>query len=189
MPIFLNIWLPTSRLKKEDIKEVSVWIKIHDVPIATYSDVGLSMLATKLGNPKMLDTYTNSMCSDAWGRSSYARMLVEVSAVHEFKNELTIAIPSMDGDDYTKETMRVEYEWRPPRCSHCCVFGHNSDMCPSHVVVSKAGKVDDQGFTEVKGKKKVARRQGFSVQKQNTKFVYKPVSKPTDNMEKTESAK
>nr|GEZ63492.1 zinc knuckle CX2CX4HX4C [Tanacetum cinerariifolium] len=29
---------------------------------------------------------------------------------------VTISIPSLTGDDFIKETIRVEYEWRPPSC-------------------------------------------------------------------------
>lgn len=79
-PIFLNVWSPMAKLVKEDIRKVVVWVKIHDVPIAAYTDDGLSMIATKLGSPKLLETYTSNMCTDAWGRSSYARALIEISA-------------------------------------------------------------------------------------------------------------
>lgn len=68
------------------------------------------MLASKFGIPKHLDTFTSSMCLDAWGRSSYAHALIEISALNDFKNELTIAITDLDKDGYIKETVTVEYE-------------------------------------------------------------------------------
>ncbi|GKD31177.1 hypothetical protein Tco_1241955 [Tanacetum coccineum] len=43
-------------------------------------------------------------------------------------------LPSLTGDDFTKETIRVEYEWRPPRCAECKIFGHVHDHCPKKVV-------------------------------------------------------
>jgi hypothetical protein len=60
-PIFLNVWSPASKLKKEDIQQVAVWVKFHDVPLAAYSDDGLSMMAKKVGKPKLLDTYRDDV--------------------------------------------------------------------------------------------------------------------------------
>ncbi|GJX54786.1 hypothetical protein Tco_0283155 [Tanacetum coccineum] len=47
---------------------------------------------------------------------------------------VTIGIPSLTGDDFTKETIYVEYEWRPPRCDTCKIFGHVHDSYPKKVV-------------------------------------------------------
>lgn len=52
-PILLNKWTTSTQLKKEEMKRVAVWIKLHDVPIATYTDDGLSMLVSKIGTPKL----------------------------------------------------------------------------------------------------------------------------------------
>ncbi|GKB25152.1 hypothetical protein Tco_0864553, partial [Tanacetum coccineum] len=43
-----------------------------------FSEDGLSAIATKLGTPLMLDSYTSDMCIQSWGRSSYARAMIEV---------------------------------------------------------------------------------------------------------------
>ncbi|GKE32607.1 zinc knuckle CX2CX4HX4C containing protein, partial [Tanacetum coccineum] len=45
-----------------------------------------------------------------------------------------IGIPSLTGDDFTKETIRVEYEWRPLWCDLCKIFGHVHNHCPKKVV-------------------------------------------------------
>nr|GEW28334.1 hypothetical protein [Tanacetum cinerariifolium] len=39
-----------------------------------------------------------------------------------------------DDNDITREKPRVEYEWRPPRCDECKIFGHVHDECPKKVV-------------------------------------------------------
>nr|GEX07086.1 hypothetical protein [Tanacetum cinerariifolium] len=41
-----------------------------------------------------------------------------------------IGVPSLTGEDFTKKTIRVEYEWRLPRCDICKIFGHVHDQCP-----------------------------------------------------------
>ncbi|GKC63713.1 zinc finger, CCHC-type containing protein, partial [Tanacetum coccineum] len=48
----------------------------------------------------------------------------------------------MKGNGYTKETIHVEYEWKPPRCSTCLIFGHSFDDCPKSPkrVVNKMDK-------------------------------------------------
>ncbi|GJX17206.1 arginine--tRNA ligase, chloroplastic/mitochondrial [Tanacetum coccineum] len=47
---------------------------------------------------------------------------------------VTIVIPSLTGDDFIKETIRIEYEWRPPRCDICKIFFHVHDYYPKKVV-------------------------------------------------------
>ncbi|XP_022030840.1 uncharacterized protein LOC110931769 [Helianthus annuus] len=194
-PLFLNTWTPTTKLEKKEVKKVQVWVKIHEVPIAAYTEDGLSLIATTIGEPKMLDSFTTSMCTDSWGRSSYARALVEILADKEFREEITMAIPEPEGEGFIKETMYVEYEWSPHRCPTCCVFGHAVDTCPKRTVkivrkdvpnrniqkntqIKKVPVVDQDGYTEVHGKK-VARKMGIPVNKQKSKFEYRPVvSKP-----------
>ncbi|XP_022003028.1 uncharacterized protein LOC110900448 [Helianthus annuus] len=194
-PLFLNTWTPTTKLEKKEVKKVQVWVKIHEVPIAAYTEDGLSLIATTIGEPKMLDSFTTSMCTDSWGRSSYARALVEISADKEFREEITMAIPEPEGEGFIKETMYVEYEWSPHRCPTCCVLGHSVEMCPKSPMknvrqdvpnrniqknrqIKKVPNVDRDGYTEVHGKK-VARKVGILVNKQKNKFEYRPVaSKP-----------
>ncbi|KAF5809887.1 hypothetical protein HanXRQr2_Chr04g0162741 [Helianthus annuus] len=180
-PMFLNLWSPINTLKKEEVKKVAVWVKLHDVPLVAYSDDGLSMLASKIGSPVRLDSYTIDMCNDAWGRSSYARALIEISADQDLKETLTMAIPELDGNKYVTETIRVEYEWEPPRCAHCCVFGHDSEGCPKRIgstskPPTNKPKVDKDGFSEVTVKKS-ANKNGFQVNNQKPKFEYRPVDR------------
>ncbi|GJY29596.1 RNA-directed DNA polymerase, eukaryota, reverse transcriptase zinc-binding domain protein [Tanacetum coccineum] len=54
------------------------------------------------------------------------------------------------------ETIEVEYEWKPPRCSTCCIFDHTNDQCPKLVKEVKAfpvTHVDEEGFVTVNRKK------------------------------------
>nr|GFA55987.1 zinc knuckle CX2CX4HX4C [Tanacetum cinerariifolium] len=60
-----------------------------------------------------------------------------VEEVSEFI-DLEILIHNIDDvanlwDDFTTETIRVEYEWKPPRCYLCKIFGHVHDHCPNKV--------------------------------------------------------
>nr|GEX55639.1 NB-ARC domains-containing protein [Tanacetum cinerariifolium] len=143
--IILKKWSMNTRLLKEELTRISIWVKFHDVPIHVFEEDGISLIATFIGKPVMLDSYTSSMCNESWGRSSFAR------------------------DGFTKETIRIEYEWRPPRCDMCKIFGHVHDHCPkkmvspsivttSNVVISTVDKTND-GFQTV-GKKKKRKENG-----------------------------
>ncbi|GJR79144.1 zinc knuckle CX2CX4HX4C containing protein [Tanacetum coccineum] len=163
-PIILKKWSMDTRLLKEELTRIPIWVKLHDVPIQVFEEDGISLIATFIGKPIMLDSYTSSMCNDSWGRSSFARCLIEVNSEVDLVDVVTIGIPSLTGDDFIKETIRVEYEWRPPRCDICKIFGHVHDHCPkkvvspsivatSNVVTPTVEKIND-GFQTVGKKKK-----------------------------------
>ncbi|GKC36835.1 probable indole-3-pyruvate monooxygenase YUCCA10 [Tanacetum coccineum] len=95
---------------------------------------GLSVMATKLGNPIMLYSYTSSMCLQSWGRMDYARALIYVRVDRELKEDMVIAIPNVEDDGEVLHTVRVEYKWEPPRCGVCMVFGHDDMLCPKRPV-------------------------------------------------------
>ncbi|GJR90248.1 putative reverse transcriptase domain-containing protein [Tanacetum coccineum] len=129
-PILLSKWSPTLSLKKGEVNKVPVWVKLYKVPVLAYSGDGLSLIATQIGKPIMLDVFTSSMCVNSWGRISFARALIEVYADSVLKKEVVMAIESEEGDEYTREVIRVEYEWQPPHCVDCKCFGHDPNACP-----------------------------------------------------------
>ncbi|GJX27974.1 hypothetical protein Tco_0236053 [Tanacetum coccineum] len=107
-----------------------LWVKFHDVSLVAYiSDAytsdDLSFIATKIGTLMMLDSYMKSMCLESWGRSNYARILIEIDACDDFRDIRVTAVPNFEGTRYTKEIIHVEYEWKPPRCSACLIFDHS----------------------------------------------------------------
>ncbi|KAF5766700.1 hypothetical protein HanXRQr2_Chr15g0718541 [Helianthus annuus] len=180
VPIILKEWSPSIKMEKEDIKVVPVWVKMHDVPLAAFTEDGLSLVASMVGIPKMLDTYTASMCAESWGRSSYARALIEVQAGADLKKCVTVAIPSMDGSGYSKVQVKIEYDWEPLRCSSCCVFGHDDSSCPKNPQVTPSGDAEKKNddFQVVEGKKKKVNNQGIHMKNQKPKVVYRPVVNP-----------
>ncbi|GJV80180.1 probable methyltransferase PMT28 isoform X1 [Tanacetum coccineum] len=130
VPLILNVWSPDSDLFKAEIKKVPVWVKFHHVPIVAYSEVGLSLITTQVGKPIRLDAYMSNMCLHSWGRSAYARALIEVSVEDSPKEDLVIAIPHGKDKGHSLATIRIEYEWKPPRCPTCLIFDHTDDRCP-----------------------------------------------------------
>ncbi|GKD28415.1 zinc knuckle CX2CX4HX4C containing protein [Tanacetum coccineum] len=104
---------------------------MHDVPLASYTSDSLSMIATKLGKPMMLDSYTSNMCLDPCGRSSYAMAMIEINVNMDLVETLIVGVPKLEETGYTKETIRIEYEWKHPRCDNCSIFWHLTDTCPN----------------------------------------------------------
>ncbi|GJW75318.1 hypothetical protein Tco_0134688 [Tanacetum coccineum] len=94
---------------------------------------GLSAIATKLGTPLMLDSYTADMCMQSWGRSSYARAMIELRADVELKDNIVAAMPKITREGYYTCNISVEYEWKPPRCACCKIFGHVLEECLKNI--------------------------------------------------------
>ncbi|GKC64556.1 zinc knuckle CX2CX4HX4C containing protein [Tanacetum coccineum] len=139
-----------TSLFKEELTRIPVWVKIHDVPLQVFSEDGISLIATQIGKPIMLDSFTSSMCIDSWGRSSFARCLIEVKAGELLKDSITVGISLPDGLGFTKETVRVEYEWKSPRCEQCKIFGHAYDQCPKSATAIPIVDMTNDGFQTVR---------------------------------------
>nr|GEU51644.1 hypothetical protein [Tanacetum cinerariifolium] len=61
---------------------------------------GLSAITTKLGTPLMFDSYTFNMYIQSWGRSSYARALIEVRGDVELNDNIVVAMPKLVGEGF-----------------------------------------------------------------------------------------
>nr|GEY16683.1 hypothetical protein [Tanacetum cinerariifolium] len=68
----------------------------------SFIEDGLSAITTKLGTPSMLDSYTSDMCMQSWGRSSYARVMIELRADIELKDNILMAMPKITRDGHYK---------------------------------------------------------------------------------------
>ncbi|GJY28136.1 zinc knuckle CX2CX4HX4C containing protein [Tanacetum coccineum] len=82
-PIILKKWSMDTRLLKEELTRIPIWVKLHDVPIQVFEEDDISLIATFIGKHVMLDSYTSSMCNDSWGRSSFARCLIEAEKTND----------------------------------------------------------------------------------------------------------
>ncbi|GJV50422.1 nucleic acid-binding, OB-fold protein [Tanacetum coccineum] len=83
--------------------------------------------------------------------------------------KIVMVVPNLEGPGYSKETIHVEYEWEPPRCNTCLIFGHSIVDCPKAQkrVVNRVDKgkgrsfgADNEGFVEVKKKKSGGNNEG-----------------------------
>nr|GEU30618.1 hypothetical protein [Tanacetum cinerariifolium] len=107
----------------------------------------------------------------SWGKSTYARALIKVSAANELLDSLVIVIPIDKDNGHTLATIDVEYEWNPPPCATCKIFDHHSDKCPKLVKDLPVVNDADEGFVEVKKKKHKNKNKGETFQKVHTDKV------------------
>ncbi|GJU68813.1 zinc knuckle CX2CX4HX4C containing protein [Tanacetum coccineum] len=142
VPFILKVWLPNTLLKKDKVTNVPLWVKMHNVPIVAYSKVGLDLISAKVGKLMRLDAHTNFICLNSWGRSDYARVLVEVSADKPLVESVDIDIPREDGKGYITANVRIEFEWQPPRCGTCKIFDHLESVCPMNRAAGPSKKCD-----------------------------------------------
>nr|GFA86544.1 hypothetical protein [Tanacetum cinerariifolium] len=136
-PIILKKWHPDENRLKEDVCTIPVWVKLHGVPVIAFNEDALSAIATKLGTPIMLDSYTSDMCMKSLGSSSYARVMIKLRADVELKDNIVVAMPKITSEGHYTCNVRVEYEWKPPRCLSCKVFRYIHKECPKNTCVGE----------------------------------------------------
>ncbi|GJU00958.1 retrovirus-related pol polyprotein from transposon TNT 1-94 [Tanacetum coccineum] len=103
-------WTPNISLKLGVVTKVPVWVKLYNVLVVAYSEDGLSLIATQIGKPIMLDAFTSSMCVDSWGRISFARALIKIDVNLDLKKEVKMVIPDDedDGSGYISEVIVMD---------------------------------------------------------------------------------
>nr|GEX36061.1 ATPase, F1/V1/A1 complex, alpha/beta subunit, zinc knuckle CX2CX4HX4C [Tanacetum cinerariifolium] len=70
-----------------------------------FEEDDISLIAMFISKPVMIDSYTSSMCNASWSRSSFAWCLIELNSEADLVNAVTISIPSLSVDGFTKETI------------------------------------------------------------------------------------
>ncbi|GKD47904.1 primary amine oxidase-like protein [Tanacetum coccineum] len=161
-----DVWLPLDSVHEfsstEGIDSVlrDVWVKFHDVPLVAY-------------------TYRHQNC--------YARVLIEINACINFNDNLVMVVPNLEGNRYTKETIRIEYEWMPPRCSTCFVYGHSLVDCPKAVLKRVVNSID-KGNGQTSGLMvKVLLNNSFEALDVNNPIVEEVVTDSDDDVEPVEN--
>ncbi|GJZ69257.1 hypothetical protein Tco_0632807 [Tanacetum coccineum] len=140
-----------SSIEGLDAMLENVWVKLHGVPVTEFNEDGMSAIATKLA-------------------------MIELRANVDLKDNIMAAMPKITKEGYYTCNIRVEYEWKPPRCACCKVFCHVQEECPKNI-----------GTGETKNLKKTSQNpKGISVGQRMgfrpTKLVFQLVSKkPTAN--------
>ncbi|GJU19092.1 RNA-directed DNA polymerase, eukaryota, reverse transcriptase zinc-binding domain protein [Tanacetum coccineum] len=94
-----------------------------------WSTKGISAIASRLGNPLIMDQVTTQMCNSGNRRTGYARVMIKVEADIEVPDQVEIVYKNGDNMEIRRKIMKVEYDWKPPLCSFCLLFGHTDEKC------------------------------------------------------------
>nr|GEW16748.1 zinc knuckle CX2CX4HX4C [Tanacetum cinerariifolium] len=65
-----------------------------------------------------------------------------------------MGVPLIEDSGLSTKMVRIEYEWKPPRCDLCKIFGYVRAQCPKKIIVTPTVKKTNDGFQIVANKKK-----------------------------------
>nr|XP_043637821.1 receptor like protein kinase S.2-like [Erigeron canadensis] len=123
IPILLKRWQPSCWFEKPVPTKVSLWVNIYDMPAILWNYEIISHIVSVIGVPIAIDTYTTEMCEKKTDRAVFARILVEINADQEVPRFVEAEIMG------TIRRFRLEFNWIPPKCLHCKIFGHTFFEC------------------------------------------------------------
>ncbi|GKC21632.1 retrotransposon protein, putative, ty1-copia subclass [Tanacetum coccineum] len=112
----------------------------------------------------------------------YARVMIELRADVELKYNIIVAMPKITREGHYTCNVRVEYEWKPPRCSSCKVFGHIHEECPKNTGAGEKKIVMKPSLTS-RGVP-VGLKMGFKPQKEYQPVPKKPTASSSGNKKK-----
>ncbi|GJT23741.1 hypothetical protein Tco_0893678 [Tanacetum coccineum] len=130
----------------------------------------------------MIDSYTFDMCMQSWGRSSYARVMIELRADVELNDNIVVAMSKITKEGHYICIVRVEYEWKPPRCTSCMVFGHILEECLKNTCAGEKKTLKKPSQTS-RGVS-VGLKIGFNPQKEYRTIPKKPTASSSSNKKK-----
>ncbi|GJR48595.1 hypothetical protein Tco_1316698 [Tanacetum coccineum] len=90
----------------------------------------------------------------------------------------------MGGEGHYLETLEIEYDWWPPRCSKCKIFNHEDEYCPSLkkkaalILLDVMGRICATDSKQKGGNKAAKAKHGFRFSKPKNNLIYRLVSKP-----------
>nr|GFC03219.1 zinc knuckle CX2CX4HX4C [Tanacetum cinerariifolium] len=102
----INLNVDESTIPSDPIVQ-SMDINTNSTSYTEATENGVSLIATFIGKPVMLDLYSSFMCNESWGRSNFAQCLIEVKLEADIVDVVTIGIPSLYEDGFTKKTIGV----------------------------------------------------------------------------------
>lgn len=115
----INPWDPSIGNGCSTIKSVPVWLKFANIPLYSWSHLGINWLASRLGRLLCMDESTDKM-----ERIGYDKCMVEVVLDTELLNEFPAKL--LDGTD---QMVQVSYLWKPKICIICKEFGRLTTKC------------------------------------------------------------
>nr|GEX20905.1 zinc finger, CCHC-type [Tanacetum cinerariifolium] len=135
-------------------------------PISSTVDPKLELLVNGL-----LIWHMVSFSESGWLTLLLLTMFETLGADVELKYTIVVATPKLVLKGFYTFTIRVEYEWKPPRCACSKVFGRVQDECPKNIGLNVAENL--KKHSQAPRGVSVGPKMGFKLVKQ----VYRHVSK------------
>ena len=136
-PMMMKRWDTEIGFEKVEHDNLPIWVKFTKVPMKAWTVEGLSAIASSIGIPIIMDAMAAMICHNVVGRTEYSRILVEVDAKKEFKNQIELQYRDKNQTVKGTKIVMVEYDWKPVACSHCGVFGHEFKQCTKRVRIEE----------------------------------------------------
>ncbi|XP_074314348.1 uncharacterized protein LOC141649561 [Silene latifolia] len=117
-PMIVKAWDKDMEMNKDHVKSVPAWIKIHNLPVKFWGK-GLPKITKLVGKYVKCD-----MATEERMRLGYARVMVELQVDQHLPN----AISFRDENGGVLQ-VKIEYEWKPIKCTKCQGMGHDLENC------------------------------------------------------------
>ncbi|XP_071733554.1 uncharacterized protein [Rutidosis leptorrhynchoides] len=131
VPMFLKRWEPGMYLDRVEPIVLPLWVALIDLPFDLWNGKCISNIVSQIGKPIAMDKVTKERCIRQTGQAGYARVLVDINANEEIPDYIKAIYPSENGYPGKMIKIKLGYQWKPVRCSHCKVFGHDYGTCRS----------------------------------------------------------
>ncbi|KAF2563154.1 hypothetical protein F2Q70_00015110 [Brassica cretica] len=144
--LFVLPWTPEGSFNIPEISTLPVWANLKNVPDCCYSRLGISHVASGLGEPIL--THKPRLDPTSMGE---AKVLVEMELDRDFPK--LISLDDKQGNIFL---VNVEYTWIPSMCERCGNLGHKAKRCllPSTTAQVAAPSIDtcsEKHITEIEG--------------------------------------
>ncbi|GJR81336.1 hypothetical protein Tco_0152121 [Tanacetum coccineum] len=96
----------------------------------TQDDNGVVPNNSKTTSPNLNVNVPNGVDYDVWFPLASVYEVNNRMKNSLYSDRLVMDVPNLEENGYTKETIRIEYEWEHPRCRKCLIFGHSPIDCP-----------------------------------------------------------
>lgn len=103
----INKWESGYSSLDFDMKKFPLWITLKHVPLELYTRLGLSFIASILGNPLYMDRATAMK-----ERLEIAKVCIEVDLEAQIPSKVDVELK-----DGILATIEIEVPWRPTKCN------------------------------------------------------------------------
>nr|GEU77965.1 zinc knuckle CX2CX4HX4C [Tanacetum cinerariifolium] len=141
-PLIVKKWHSDVNILKVDVGNVPIWVKLYGVLVTVFSEDSLNAIATKLGTPLMLDSYTSDMCSNHRGQEPISPYLDPERFIHQTKKKAKSKNAFVPLEDRVSKSI--------PMADDQPIWATNRAVAPSPAVVIVAVGLGDKHFSMIK---------------------------------------